>query len=403
MLTRANRSHQVLARPLSPLWAAVIIAFAVFALTASNNAWGVFAGLRLWGDWINSLFGMAGWLDISNHLPSPLLHRVSLLVIATLLGGLLAALVAGQFTLAGANRGDYLRSSIAGLLMGLGATLAGGCTIGGFYMPAVLLSPAGIGMWCGLLTGAVLGLLWLRGDTAKRVGRSSAPGRLTIKLSIENQQMIAAVLFLLLLSWIFSWLFFATDTQLRRVPLLLFGLLVGWVMQRSRFCIASAIREPFFTGDTQMARAVLLCIAFSVPLVFAAVSLGEMDPYRYIPARFWIGSFSGGLFFGVGMTVAGGCATGLLWRCAEGGIKPAVALFFFTWGGSVFSGVLKQWPLLQESMSVELVRVSRLGGQVYLPDALGNTWLAIALVALWLACWWGLIVYVRNNRRQLLR
>lgn len=49
--------------------------------------------------------------------------------------------------------------------MGIGATLAGGCTTGGFFVPLTFSSAAGWAMWTGLLVGAVIFFAW-SGSTA---------------------------------------------------------------------------------------------------------------------------------------------------------------------------------------------------------------------------------------------
>ena len=57
------------------MWAPLL---AVFALMLSGEFWGVFGGIKLWGDWFNHLIGLDGVLGI--HEPdSPLTHRLSLM------------------------------------------------------------------------------------------------------------------------------------------------------------------------------------------------------------------------------------------------------------------------------------------------------------------------------------
>ena len=134
-------------------------------------------------------------------------------------------------------------------------------------------------------------------------------------------------------------------------------------------------------------------------LVTLALQFTPIDPYLAIPARFWLGSLLGGCFFAAGMTIAGGCATGLLWRSAEGGIKIWLGLLCFAWSGSVFSALGRQWGWLQESMSVELVKVSALGRQLFLPDSLGGWLGAIVIMFGWLVCWYALLCYTRRSNR----
>ena len=51
-----------------------------------------------------------------------------------------------------------VKAVIAGILMGIGASLAGGCNVGGFYNALGNLAANGFAMWFGLVFGVILGL-----------------------------------------------------------------------------------------------------------------------------------------------------------------------------------------------------------------------------------------------------
>ena len=70
-------------------------------------------------------------------------YRSNLCLIA---GALSSALLAGQFRLQRPPLVEYLRAVFGGVLMGLGAVLAGGCTVGGFFTPVLFSSAAGWAM-----------------------------------------------------------------------------------------------------------------------------------------------------------------------------------------------------------------------------------------------------------------
>ena len=75
----------------SPYVGAILLLIAVFALMISGEFWGVFGGIKLWGDWFNHLIGLDGVLGL--HEPdSPLTHRISLMNITLILGALAAAI-----------------------------------------------------------------------------------------------------------------------------------------------------------------------------------------------------------------------------------------------------------------------------------------------------------------------
>ena len=48
-----------------PYIGAVLVVSVIAALMASGLFWGIFGGLKLWGDWFNSLIGLGGLLGAS--------------------------------------------------------------------------------------------------------------------------------------------------------------------------------------------------------------------------------------------------------------------------------------------------------------------------------------------------
>ena len=56
---------------------------------------------------------------------------------------------------------ELVKGVIGGTLMGLGAAMAGGCNVGGFYSAVSALSLVGLVMMLGLILGAILGLRYL--------------------------------------------------------------------------------------------------------------------------------------------------------------------------------------------------------------------------------------------------
>ena len=81
----------------SPYAGAVVILLLCLGLMQQGLFWGVFGGLKLWGDHLNSLIGLAPYLGLDSELPDPLLHRMSLMNIVLFLGAMSAALISRQF------------------------------------------------------------------------------------------------------------------------------------------------------------------------------------------------------------------------------------------------------------------------------------------------------------------
>src|SRR6476659_8093556 len=102
------------------------------------------------------------------------------------------------------------------------------------------------------------------------------------------------------------------------------GIGLGLVLQRGRLCFAGAFRDLFLMRNGTMMRAILVGLAVLTPLFaliearavpepsFGAVAAGA----HVVPLG--LNLAVGGLLFGIGMVVAGGCVSGTLYRIGEG-------------------------------------------------------------------------------------
>lgn len=204
--------------------------------------------------------------------------------------------------------------------MGIGATLAGGCTTGGFFTPAMNSSPAGWAMAVGLMLGAIVGLKLLMW-TLENISWGTRPPA-AVDLPLQSAfPLLGTLLAAAIVAWILIWARAADEQLASRAFLVGIGFCMGFVMHRSRLCFARAFREPFMTGEGEMTKAIILALAIGMPSAAMLFQKKLVDPYDAIPATFWLGSLAGGSIFGVGMVFAGGCASGALWRAGEGHLK----------------------------------------------------------------------------------
>jgi len=104
----------------------------------------------------------------------------------------------------------------------------------------------------------------------------------------------------------------------------IFGLLYGYVLQRGRLCFATAFRDLYSYKNTRMAKGIVLgliveIIGFStlISLGLAGVKLRETGLHTLI----------GGVIFGFGMAIAGGCASGTLFKMGQGNVQLWMAFF----------------------------------------------------------------------------
>lgn len=107
------------------------------------------------------------------------------------------------------------------------------------------------------------------------------------------------------------------------------GLLLGAVGQATRFCVRGAIADwVAFRGPGRLV-SWLLAIAVGAICVQALVSAGLLDAGRtiYWSERFpWLSYLVGGLLFGYGMILAGGCPQRCLVKAGQGNLKAAATL-----------------------------------------------------------------------------
>ncbi len=386
----------------SPYFGIVLIVVTILALMSNGLFWGVFGGLRLWGDWFNHFIGLGPVLGLPAQPADPLMNQISLMDMLLVVGAFSAALMSRQFAINRPPKIEYVRGAFGGVLMGTGASFAGGCTTGGFFTPVLHSSPAGWAMWVGLLIGAVIGLKLLLWSLDIEWGATAPPVRPVPPGLLKIFPLFGVVVFALVVLWTARW-YLSPDHQLViRAIVVIAGFALGFIMHRSRMCFARSFREPFMTGEGTMTKAVMLGIVIGVPMAALMFRAKLIDPYIPIPPTFWLGSLVGGVIFGVGMVFAGGCASGSLWRMGEGHLKLWVAAFFFAWSGSIVHAVLSK---LNVNVSVDNLDdpfnglMSNLGVQAYLPNMLGGWVAALAVPAVIVALWYAFVRYNETTEK----
>lgn len=158
-----------------------------------------------------------------------------------------------------------------------------------------------------------------------------------------------------------------------------FGSCFGFILQKSRFCFTASLRDPCITGSTSITKAVL--IAFAITSVgFTAIKYNAFISGQTIPGQSYVMPVSlatvvGGVMFGIGMVIAGGCASGTLMRVGEGFAMQVLALLFFVIGSLWGAKDMGWWNL----------NVIAGAPKIFLPDIFG--WFgAIVIQLLIIAC-----------------
>lgn len=148
------------------------------------------------------------------------------------------------------------------------------------------------------------------------------------------------------------------------------GVCFGFILQRSRFCFTAACRDPHLTKSTSLTRAVL--IAFAVATVgFTAIKYGATEGALDMVGvnALSLATAFGAFMFGIGMVIAGGCASGTLMRVGEGFTMQLLALLFFIIGSLLADSHKTFWK----------TNFHDRGKQVFLPNIMnmGYLWAAV--------------------------
>ncbi len=119
----------------------------------------------------------------------------------------------------------------------------------------------------------------------------------------------------------------------------------GYVANKTSFCTMGAVSDVVNMGEWGRMRAWLLAMAVAILGTNLLVYLGLLDIGQTYYTRgtiYWGGALIGGLIFGVGMTLAGGCGQRTLVRLGGGNLKSVVVFLFLGYTALVtMNGILQ--------------------------------------------------------------
>ncbi|WP_370690919.1 YeeE/YedE thiosulfate transporter family protein [Helicobacter cappadocius] len=166
------------------------------------------------------------------------------------------------------------------------------------------------------------------------------------------------------------------------------GILLGFVLQRGRFCVVGAYRDIILSKKFTVFVAIFIAIFIQSVGVFLLENSGIIkvnhEPF------FWLATILGGIVFGFGMVLAGGCATGTWYRSGEGLIGSYIALLFYMLGAAMVKfGVLK--PINENLKSYQIQ-----DSTIY--QSLGVSPLVLIVILFFIVC---LLVYRELKKPKL--
>ncbi|MBS3806080.1 MAG: YeeE/YedE family protein [Bacteroidales bacterium] len=374
-----------------PVWVGgVTLGLLNILLFAVKSPWGASGGINNWGENVFKSVGIAGF---ENATPtSASLYGILCLII--IVGSLVGALFSKEFALRIPPKGELVKGFIGGGLMAVGATIGLGCTIGSFFSGVPALSGGAIIFTMGLFAGTIVALRYLMWEMEK-YPKISTGKSYTFLSATEKKGNWQVYLGWIIFIGVFGLAYQVAGTNGVLAWFIISGLLMGLICQRSRFCIVKAFRDPFMTGESDgsvgvMAGLLITLVGFTA-IKYFGIGAGEnalrAREMAWVFGHFWLRGLFGGFIFGLGMTVAGGCAVGTLWRVGEGQVK--------LWMSAI--GFLLISPLSKSFIvdGVDGLLPHTMKFRSYLPDYVGYTG-AVLIVLLVIFSWY---LFVKWNER----
>ncbi|XOF33959.1 MAG: YeeE/YedE thiosulfate transporter family protein [Candidatus Electrothrix sp. YB6] len=384
----------------------VIIALLSILIMVWWRPWGAVGAIRNWGDWI--VYGIS-----FGHLgdpKSPLISSGSVIGIGFLGGAFLSACLGGQFAFRFPPYREVVKAILAGILMGVGSALAGGCNVGGMYNAIGNLAANGFTMWFGIVLGVILGL-WLLYKEMEYITWGSK-GAWTVEVPRVLQTLLGLAALAGLIWGASQYSGYDGDGNVDYIAslsgILLIAAGLGYAMHRGRWCMIQGFREPHMTGDCTLAKSVALSIfilaaggavvKYAVPITLDGYSV--LDPSAYVRGTFGWGGVFGGFLFGLGGMLAGGCGSGTLWRVGEGQLKLWIVVPFF----GIANSLMTMWFKAEDFEGWEgwldegINDAGILGKFIYLPDAMGYGW-TLGMIALVMALWYVIVTWNEESNK----
>jgi hypothetical protein len=111
------------------------------------------------------------------------------------------------------------------------------------------------------------------------------------------------------------------------------GFLFGFAMQKGDLCGSSAMSEVILMKDGSKLFGVWITILTSMVLfaIFESLGIIQLAPKKLI----WLSALVGGIIFGVGTVLGGGCISGCMYKGATGNINSIAALLTIPIGVSL--------------------------------------------------------------------
>lgn len=342
--------------PMPAVIAAGILSTYYFGLT--GTFWAVTGEFTRWGGHLLQLVGANpetwGYFKVIGLQGSPLDRIDGMMIIGMFGGCIAAALWANNVKLRmPQSRIRIAQALIGGIIAGFGARLAMGCNLAAFFTGIPQFSLHAWFFALATAAGSYFGARFTLLPMFRIPVKLKKVDKATSVKQDENQARrrfrIGMLVFAAIIGWGLLTMFNAPKLGIA----ILCGVGFGLLIERAQICFTSAFRDMWITGRTHMAKAIILGMAVSAIGIYSYVQLGVP------PKIMWAGpnAVIGGLLFGFGIVLAGGCETGWMYRAVEGQVH-----FWWVGLGNVLGSTLLAyyWDDLAQPLATNWDKVNLL-------------------------------------------
>ena len=333
-----NLYHKIFKEYWSPYIAislAGLISALYFGIT--GTVWAVTGEFTRLGGHILQWFGVdvSGWayFKLIGMQGTPISRTDGWIVIGMLAGAGMMILLSNSFKIrVPRQKRRLVQGFIGGIIAGFGARLALGCNLAAFFTGVpqfsfhawIFMLMTAIGTYFGV---KVVNTKWWLGKPNLRKGSVKPVVKANEKRA--NIQPILGLLLACIYIGIIIYLF-AVGKNLLGVAAIA-GALFGILIERGQICFTSAFRDLWVSGRAVMSKAIAVGMMISVVITFIYIQHGSVQLIKMAAPSTVIG----GLLFGFGIVLAGGCETGMMYRAMEGQV-----LFWIVGAGNIVGATI---------------------------------------------------------------
>jgi uncharacterized protein len=282
-------------------------------------AWAVTGEFTRWGGHILQFMGWDvssySYLKTINFTGTPLTRIDGIMVIGMFVGALISALLGQNVKVRIPTGKRIAQALIGGIIAGFGTRMAMGCNLAALFTGIPQFS---FHTWLFTL------------GTPKLASVQTVGDRIENPVYYRFQPYIGIVCLIAFIGYLLQKATGNYPTNLLLATIFGFGF--GFLIQKGQVCFTSAFRDLWLIGRATTAKA--LVWGMVVQTIITAVFLAKGMPPKVI---WWAGpgALLGGVLFGVGIVIAGGCETGWMYRSMEGQIQ-----FWFVGLGNVIGATI---------------------------------------------------------------